>query len=79
MKGKDMNKLLGTVIFIALLTAGAARAEGDYFEGVSKEIRLGVDGFSTGGIVGNGPKAPVPTSRPPINAGDYYEGASRPY
>jgi hypothetical protein len=77
-----IKSLLSTITVLALTVtvAGAALAdEGDYYEGVNRDLGVSVDHTATGSIGTQHHKAEQrDSSSPNLNEGDYYQGAVRP-
>jgi hypothetical protein len=76
-----IKSLLSTITVLALTVtvAGAALAvEGDYYEGVNRDLGVSVDHTSTGSIGTQHHKTEQrDRSSPNLNEGDYYQGAVR--
>jgi hypothetical protein len=72
---KTITSTLAAALIASASFAGAALADGDYYEGVSKAPA--VDHIQTGSIAQHGQQnaQAVPAS---VNQGDYYDGANRP-
>ncbi|MGK6317529.1 hypothetical protein [Neorhizobium sp. DT-125] len=72
---KTITSTLAAALIASASFAGAALAEGDYYEGVSKAPV--VDHVQTGSVAQNSQQhaQAVPA---PVEDGDYYAGANRP-
>lgn len=73
---KTIISTLSAVMIASIAFGTAARAEGDYYEGASKNKSNAVDTINTASISLNSASADHQAAT--INSGDYYDGANRP-
>ncbi|MCF6371341.1 hypothetical protein [Rhizobium halophilum] len=73
-----MTKTLNIAFLAVTLIAGAAHAEGDYYQGASKNRSAQVDMTTTGSVeVAYAFKKTSRDDRKINDSGDYYDGVSR--
>lgn len=72
---KTITSTFAAALIASASFAGAALAEGDYYDGASKAPV--VDHIQTGSVAQNGQQnaRDIPA---PVGHGDYYDGANRP-
>jgi len=73
---KTITSAIAAALIASASFAGAALANGDYYEGVSKDHASVVDTAHTGSVAQNVQQGQDIPAQP--SHGDYYDGANRP-